>query len=115
MNINDLIMQLRNTPDNIEFAVVMQVISQFYEYTPTGFNNGTLHNPVGSNEGSCKIFYFAHLNQLNECETLSLFGGYYRDDVLANPLGKDHGNIRNFLLTGWSGVQFDGVALKAKS
>jgi hypothetical protein len=30
---------------------------------------------------------------------------------LANPAGTDHGNIRNFILTGWSGVKFDSLAL----
>jgi hypothetical protein len=111
MTINDLITQLRKMPDNIEFASVMQVIGQFYVYSPTSFNNGPLFNPAGSNEGSCKIFYFAQLQKLSESETLSLFGSYYRDDVLANPSGDDHGNIRNFVLTGWQGIAFDGPAL----
>ena len=89
----------------------MQLISQFYDYTATRFNNGELENKAGSNEGSCKIFYFAQLNELTELETLSLFGTYYRNDVLANPTGTDHGNIRNFMLSGWSGIKFDSSAL----
>lgn len=111
MTIQDLITQLRNAPNNIEFGDVMQVISQFYTYTPTNFNNASLHNPAGSNEGSCKIFYFAQLHALTEAETLGLFGSYYRDDVLENPTGTDHGNIRNFILTGWPGIKFDKAAL----
>jgi hypothetical protein len=109
--INDLLTQLRKTPDSIEFGDVMQVISQFYTYSPISFNNGSLLNPAGSNEGSCKIFYFAQLHDLNESETLSLFGRYYRDDVLANPAGTDHGNIRNFMLNGWAGIKFDSASL----
>jgi hypothetical protein len=109
--ITDLITQLRSSSDSIEFASVMQVISQFYTYTPTTFSNGSLLNAAGSNEGSCKIFYFAQLHELTELETLNLFGNFYRNDVLANPAGKDHDNIRNFILTGWSGVKFDGSAL----
>jgi hypothetical protein len=109
--INNLITQLRKAPDGIEFADVMQVISQFYTYQPTGFSNGPLHNAADSNEGSCKIFYFAQLNGLTEFETLSLFGSYYRDDVLANPTATDHGNIRNFMLSGWAGINFDRAAL----
>ena len=32
-----------------------------------------------------------------------------------NPDGSDHGNIRNFMKSGWKGVSFpDGLALKAK-
>ncbi|WP_339724530.1 HopJ type III effector protein [uncultured Paraglaciecola sp.] len=111
MTINDLLLQLRNASDTIDFKDVIQVISQFYDYTPTRFTNGTLVNVAGSNEGSCKIFYFAQLQQLNEKHTLALFGRYYREDVLANPRGKDHNNIRNFMDTGWTELKFDGVAL----
>jgi hypothetical protein len=109
--INDLITQLRSGPDSIEFASVMQLISQFYTYTPTVFSNGPLLNAAGSNEGSCKIFYFAQLHELTKLETLNLFGNFYRDDVLTYPAGKDHGNIRNFILTGWQGITFDNPAL----
>lgn len=111
MTINDLITQLRNAPDSIEFTGVMQLISQFYAYTPTDFSNGKLLNIAGSNEGSCKIFFFAQLHELSESETLSLFGTYYRNDVLANPTGTDHGNIRNFMITGWAGIKFANSAL----
>ena len=111
MTINDLIFQLRTASAIVEFEQTMQLISQFYDYTATRFNNGELENKAGSNEGSCKIFYFAQLNELTELETLSLFGTYYRNDVLANPTGKDHGNIRNFMLSGWSGIKFDSPAL----
>jgi hypothetical protein len=109
--INDLLTQVREAQDSIEFAGVMQVINQFYTYTPTEFSNGPISNPAGTNEGSCKIFYFAQINKLTEIETLSLFGRYYRDDVLANPTGTDHSNIRNFLLSGWPGIKFDNSAL----
>jgi hypothetical protein len=111
MTINNLITQLRQAPENVTFTDVMQVISQFYAYTATGFSNGLIINAASSNEGSCKIFYFAQLQKLSESETLHLFGAYYRDDVLTNPTGCDHGNIRNFILTGWSGIKFDSAAL----
>lgn len=109
--INDLIFQLRTVSGILEFEQTMLVISQFYDYTATNFTNGKLENEAGSNEGSCKIFYFAQLNELTELETLRLFGTYYRHDVLANPTGTDHGNIRNFMLSGWSGIKFDSPAL----
>lgn len=111
MTINDLITQLHKAPDSIQFTDVMQVISQSYSFAPTSFSNGTLQNSKGSNEGSCKIFYFARLHKFTEAETLSLFGSYYRDDVLTNPTGTDHGNIRNFMLTGSQGINFDSPAL----
>ncbi|HAB55541.1 MAG TPA: type III effector, partial [Cellvibrionales bacterium] len=42
-------------------------------------------------------------------------GKYYRDDVLGNPSGDDHANIRNFILDGWLGIQFDTEPLALKS
>jgi hypothetical protein len=51
---------------------------------------------------------------LSKEEALQLFGDYYRKDVLLNPNGKDHQNIRNFMNSGWEGVQFDGEALEEK-
>ena len=73
MTINELITQLRYTPNNIEFAAVIQVISQFYTYSPTCFTNGALLNQAGSNVGSCKIFYFAQLHELTRTQSV-LFG-----------------------------------------
>ena len=70
-----------------------------------------LVNEAGTNEGSCKIFYFAQLNNLNVQQTLACFGRYYSEDVLSNPTGNDHGNIRNFMKTGWQGIEFKSVAL----
>jgi hypothetical protein len=45
---------------------------------------------------------------------LACFGTYYRDDVLANPEGSDHGNIRNFMKTGWAGVSLPEGVLTVK-
>jgi hypothetical protein len=33
---------------------------------------------------------------------------------LKNPAGTDHQNIRNFMKTGWNGIQFEGEALVSK-
>ena len=97
MNVNELIKQCREAPQSVEFEQVIAVIDQHYDYNPSQFSNGEINNPAGSNEGSCKIFAFAQLNNLSEMETLSLFGHYYRDDVMGHPEGNDHKNIRNFL------------------
>ncbi len=63
---------------------------------------------------SCRIFAFAKIHNLSAEQTLALFGDYYRKDVLGNPDGTDHQNIRNFMRDGWAGIQFDGEALQAK-
>jgi hypothetical protein len=97
------------------FAETMAVIADNYQYQPTRFTNGliddVLVNESGNNEGSCKIFAFALLHQLNKQQTLELFGDYYRIDVLTKPNGTDHQNIRNFIKYGWVGLHFDGDVL----
>ena len=84
----------------VSFHETIIVITENYHYQPTEFSNGigddVVVNPVGSNEGSCKIFAFAKLHKLNQQQTLNLFGDYYRIEVLQNPEGSGHQNIRNF-------------------
>jgi HopJ type III effector protein len=107
----DFISQLNVNTEHVSFEQVMQIISENYHYSPATFRNGDLLNEAGTNEGSCKIFYFAMLNKLTEQQTLACFGRFYREDVINNPAGNDHGNIRNFMLHGWSKVEFNSVAL----
>jgi len=118
MTVQTLLSQLQTSPETVEFKDAMNTIANHYDYTPTRFTNGVGENQVvneaGTNEGSCKIFAFAQLNQFNVEQTLACFGSYYRDDVLKNPTGTDHGNIRNFMIYGWPGINFDNAALTAK-
>ena len=106
MKIETLLDKLNVSPSSIEFTETMAVIADNYDYTPSAFTNGDTQNEAGTNEGSCKLLAFANLQGLTEEQTLALFGHYYRDDVLGNPNGSDHGNIRNFMRSGWSGVAF---------
>lgn len=116
MNVEQLLQKIRQNPESVGFDEVIATIKENYQYTPTRFSNGLgdacVINEAGQNEGSCRIFSFAKLNRLNEQETLACFGGFYREDVLGNPSGVDHANIRNFMRDGWAGVQFAGEALK---
>jgi hypothetical protein len=99
----------------VSFDETIEIITENYQYQPTEFCNGLgengLINQAGNNEGSCKIFSFAKINQLNEQQTLNLFGDYYRLDVLNNPTGTNHQNIRNFIKYGWEGISFHSPAL----
>lgn len=113
MTISTLLSQLDEHVTLIQFSDVIQVIEKSYQYTPTSFQNGETYNQAGTNEGSCKLLYFAKLNILSEAQTLALFGDYYRKDVLQNPNNSDHANIRNFMRSGWAGVKFEGEALTA--
>jgi len=118
MNTQEFINQLNKAADSIEFSQTIETIESDYHYTPTRFTNGKgdhmAISEAGTNEGSCKIFAFAKLNALSEALTLQCFGNYYRVDVLQNPQGNDHANIRNFMLHGWDGIQFDSEALSKK-
>jgi len=106
--------QLQKSAGDIQFKDVIAFIDKHYDFTPTKFTNGNTVNEASQNNGSCKIFSFAQLNGLSKEETLSLFGEFYREDVLKNPEGTDHQNIRNFMQTGWEGIVFEGKALQRK-
>jgi uncharacterized protein (DUF3820 family) len=117
MTIEQFLRQLKTQPESVEFQQVIDLIAHYYNYSPTAFGNGVgddrVFNAAGTNEGSCRIFAFAQLNKLSVEQTLACFGKFYRADVLQNPEGTDHANIRTFMRHGWSGIQFEGVALQA--
>jgi hypothetical protein len=106
--------RLASAPETIAFNDTIAVIDAHYDFTPTAFRNGDQQNEAGQNNGSCKVFSFARLHRLTPEQTLYCFGSYYRDDVLKNPQGTDHQNIRNFSRTGWDGIVFQGDALTPK-
>ncbi len=117
MSLDAFIEKIRNGQP-VEFADTMAMIADHYDYQPTGFNNGLgedrVVNQAGTNEGSCKTLAFAKLNQLDQQQTLALFGEHYQG-VLAEPEGTSHPNIRNFIKHGWDGVVFEGGALQEKA
>ncbi|MDX8385389.1 MAG: HopJ type III effector protein [Gallionella sp.] len=114
MELNEFLIKLHSSPDTVTFDETMSVIDAMYDFTPTPFMNGVLNNEAGINNGSCKLFTFARLQDLSQQQTLNCFGDYYRKDVLGNPDGTDHQNIRNFISTGWNGIEFQGDALIPK-
>ena len=118
MSLDDLIQQIKNRPNTVEFDQVMAVIDACYDYSESAFSNGLgderVDNAAGENAGSCRIFAFAQINGLNQSETLVCFGKYFREDVIAHPEGSDHANIRTFMRHGWQGIRFDQPALGVK-
>lgn len=121
-SLSNLLSKITASPEEVQFAEVIEVIGAHYDYTPTRFINGhqsastddRVINEAGKNEGSCKILAFAQINKLDEQQTLNCFGDYYRNDVLKNPEGNDHANIRTFIKYGWGGVHFLTSPLKQK-
>lgn len=114
MKLNKFLAALKKNPRKNSFIDTIEVIGQHYDFIPTAFNNGSVENKAGEHNGSCKIFAFARLHNLDEDSTLACFGEYYFEDVLKNPEGTDHENIRNFMKTGWEGIHYKGTALLAK-
>ena len=110
----NFILQITNNPEKNSFENTITTIDRHYDFTPCEFKNGDLVNAENQNNGSCKIFSFAHLLNLTEQQTLHCFGDYYRVDVLDNPDNTDHQNIRNFIKTGWSGISFEASPLSEK-
>ncbi len=115
MTLESFLQKLIECPESIEFHDTMSIIDSMYNFAPTSFRNGDLVNEAGQNSGSCKVFSFARLHNLNPEQTLSCFGSYYRNDVLKHPENNDHQNIRNFMKFGWPGIEFDSDSLVAKT
>ena len=60
-----LLTQLKTSPQTIDFKEVLAYIDEHYHFTPTKFTNGNTVNEANENNGSCKVFSFAKLNDLS--------------------------------------------------
>ena len=106
--------KLKNSPKELDFSETIATIEANYNFTPTAFKNGSLANSNSENLGSCKVFSFAIKQGFTKEETLGCFAQYYFNDVLENPNGTDHQNIRNFINTGFEGLVFEKETLTEK-
>ena len=101
--------------DALTFEEVIEVIDTYFESQLLVFKNGDIVNQQGENEGSAKLLSYAALSEMDKETTLKLWGQYYRE-VLNDPNGTSHANIRNFMKYGWEGVPFEnGIALTRKA
>ena len=114
MTLNDFKNKLQNTPETIDFSETIATIEATYNFTPSAFTNGSLKNEESQNQGSCKVFSFAVKENLSKEETLACFGQYYFKEVLEDPNGTGHQNIRNFMNTSFEGLSFDKETLTDK-
>ena len=102
----------------VKFTEVMDKVNECYAFTPCQYTSGVgtpqeTVNPAGTNSGSLKTYFFAHLHGLDEAATLRLFCEHYKD-VLDTPDGDSHANIRAFMVNGWDGIAFEGEPLKLR-
>ncbi len=110
MTLTDFRARLRS--EHHLFTDTLAFIAEHYSYTPSAFDNGSVSNPAGQNEGSCKTLGFAILEGLSLEETLLAFGEHYRA-VRDNPEGDDHANIRALQQTGLAGVHSSASPCRA--
>lgn len=115
MNVNDAVrIHLASVEaGHGDFGDTLALIDRYFEYQPTAFRNGPLYNGAGENAGSCRVFSLAQYCNLSEADALKLFAEHYHQ-VLDDPAGDSHGNIRQFMGTGWSGIRFEGQALRKR-
>jgi hypothetical protein len=98
-----------------EFEETISLVDGLFRVTPCAFRVGrtpTVENHAGANTGALRVLAFGKLIGLDKQTTLNLFGRHYRD-VLDNPHGDAHANIRAFIRDGWDGVEFLGEPLHA--
>lgn len=114
LTLPQFVAKIKTAPQTLAFADTMAIVEEHYNFSPTAFTNGQTTNAAGKNNGSCKVFALAQDLELSPAETLSCFGEYFRHDVLENPQGTDHQNIRNFQIHAWEGISFVGPALQRK-
>ena len=107
--------QIHTAPQEIEFKDVIAFIDDQFTFTPTAFTNGKVENQANQNNGSCKLLALGKYLALTDNQTLALFGSYYRDDVLGNPDGSDHANIRQFMQSGAAGVTIEVFPIVPKN
>lgn len=106
---------LEMSGDSLTFEEFIEMVDENYESQLLQFKNGDMENMPGENEGSAKVLSYAALANLDKEMTLKLWGQYYRE-VLADPEGDSHQNIRNFMKYGWEGVPFEnGICLTRKN
>jgi type III HopJ-like effector protein len=115
MELKDFLNKLNIELELIDFTETISVIDLNYDYTPSAFANGNVINKTGQNEGSCKILAFAILNKLSKEQTLHCFGKYYREEVLNDPEGESHQNIRQFIKHSFDGIKFERAVLQNKA
>ncbi|PRB80177.1 HopJ type III effector protein [Pseudomonas sp. MYb185] len=92
------------------FADTLAFIDQNYQYQPSAFRNGPLHNSAEQNQGSCRVLAMALDLGLSDEQALHCFGEHYQS-VLAQPEGSEHANIRALMQHGLAAVHFDNQPL----
>jgi hypothetical protein len=103
--IENLLRKVRTDASSLMFAETLEAIELGFEFFGVKFSCGDVVSSSSENTGSSKVLSMAILVGLTDAETLACFGEHYRD-VLADPSGASHANIRALMATGLAGVKF---------
>lgn len=99
---------------DVQMDDVIAVCDREFEYTDSSFSVGAVENKVGTNVKSSKILSFAYLTKMDTETALKCYGEVYRE-VLVDPDGDSHGNIRALMKGGTECVKFPfGLSLTPK-
>lgn len=96
--------------DTHAFGDTLSFIERWYDYQPSAFDNGPVHNSADQNQGSCKVLALAQLLGLSQEQTLRCFGEHYRE-VLATPDVDNHHNLRRLQRDGLADISFEHFPL----
>jgi len=96
MTVEEFKTKLKENPKQIEFSETIEVIEAYYDFSPTAFVT------------------FSKIESLAKEETLACFGAFYYDEVINDPTGAGHQNIRNFMKSGFDRLTIHGAALTKK-
>ncbi len=99
--------------DDHLFVTTLAFIDQWYDFTPTAFNNGSVANVATENQGSAKVLALGIDLGLDSLQVLQCFGEHYRD-VLATPGVENHFNLRRLVKDGFCDISFEQYPLKRK-
>ena len=98
----------------LTFQNVLDAINANYDFYPTAFGvTKEAPNPAGQNEGACRVLAFAKDQNLDKETALKLFAEHYQN-VLDDPAGDNHQNIRLLMRHGLGEAWFDETALARK-
>lgn len=95
------------------FASTLAFIDQWYDATPTAFQNGSINNSANENQGSAKVLGLAFDLKLSQDQVLLCFGEHYRD-VLATPDVQNHFNLRRLIKDGLVDIKFETFPLQRR-
>jgi HopJ type III effector protein. len=99
--------------ENHRFTATLEFIERWFQFEPTAFRNGKVHNSESQNQGSCRVLAMALMLGLSKEQTLKCFGEHYRE-VLATPGVDNHHNLRRLEAEGLVDIEFERQPLRRK-